>query len=244
LTNTKTGHATAATRIGTTRSTIFSTNERLTKSTYAYQHLRRRILEGELEPGSRLLLRDLAQQMGLSIQPVRDAIKSLVSDGLAETESYRSATVTQISGSSVLDLLSARMWLEALAVQQAVPLHTETSLEAVKDALGDTAQLIGAHEGPLQYSHANRRLHEAVEAPAPEHLRALIYDLWEKLWETRRRSSLFSLEPTSTRSAYREHKELVAAVTGRDAQSAASAMMEHRESTLAAWRKALDKLSS
>ena len=52
-------------------------NQHLTKSTFAYHEMRRMILEGEIEPGTRLLLRDIADRLGLSIQPIRDAIKML-----------------------------------------------------------------------------------------------------------------------------------------------------------------------
>jgi DNA-binding GntR family transcriptional regulator len=217
-------------------------NQHLTKSTYAYQELRRMILEGELEPGTRLLLRNVAEQLGLSIQPIRDAIKMLERDGLVDTESHRGATVTQISVDAVIELISVRLWLEILAVEEAVPGHSEESLAAVKAAMASAEQILETQGDGLAYSQANRRLHEAIEAPAPPHLRDLIAYLWEQLWRARRRMSLFSLAPTSARAAQREHRALVAAVTRGDAEAAAAAMARHRESTLAAWRKALASL--
>jgi len=54
----------------------------LTKTDYAYTELRRRILDGELAPGERLLLRQLAEELGISVMPVRDAIRLLERDGL------------------------------------------------------------------------------------------------------------------------------------------------------------------
>ncbi|GEM_PF-2303336 len=215
-------------------------NQHLTKSNFAYHELRRMILEGEIEPGNRLLLRDTADRLGLSIQPIRDAIKLLERDGLVDSESHRGAVVTQISGETVCELISIRMWLEILAVEEAVPLHTPTSIQIVESALKADREL--ARGGGLAYSQANRRLHEAIEAPAPSLLRQLISDSWEHLWRERRRMSLFELEPTAGSSAQREHEAIVAALTQGDRKGAAEAMAQHRESTITAWRKALAAL--
>jgi DNA-binding GntR family transcriptional regulator len=205
--------------------------------------MRRLILEGEIEPGSRLLLRDIADRLGLSIQPIRDAIKMLERDGLVDTESHRGAVVTQISGGTITELIGIRMWLEVLAVEQAVPAHTEESARAAVEAL-ETAERELSKNAGLAYSQANRRLHEAIEAPAPLLLRQLISDTWEHMWRERRRMSLFTLEPTAGPAAQREHVAIVTAVTNGDAKGAAAAMARHRDSTLVAWYKALATLSA
>lgn len=166
-------------------------NQHLTKSTFAYQEMRRLILEGELEPGQRLILRDIAARLGLSIQPIRDAIKMLERDGLVDTESHRGAIVTQISGETITELIGVRMWLEILATEEAVPAHTAESVHVMQDAL-ETAEQELARGGGLAYSQANRRLHEAIQAPAPALIRQLISDSWEHLWRERRRMSLSS----------------------------------------------------
>ena len=218
-------------------------NQHLTKSTFAYHEMRRMIMEGEIEPGTRLLLRDIADRLSLSIQPIRDAIKMLERDGLVDTESHRGAVVTQISGETITELIGVRMWLEILAVEESVPAHTDESVRASQEAL-ELAEHELARGGGLAYSQANRRLHEAIEAPAPPLLRQLIVDSWEHLWRERRRMSLFSLQPTACPSAQREHVAIVSAIARRDAKGAAAAMATHRESTLAAWRKALAELPS
>jgi DNA-binding GntR family transcriptional regulator len=213
-------------------------NQHLTKSTFAYQEMRRMILESEIEPGQRLILRDIAAQLGLSIQPIRDAIKMLERDGLVDTESHRGAIVTQISGETITELIGLRMWLEILATEEAVPEHTPVSVAAMQEALEIAEQEL-ARGGGLAYSLANRRLHEAIEAPAPGLIRQLISDSWEHLWRERRRMSLFELQPAAGPSAQREHIEIVTAVARGDAKGAAQAMAVHRDSTLAAWRSAL-----
>jgi DNA-binding GntR family transcriptional regulator len=217
-----------------------STNAQpLTKSEFAYQELRRRIVDAKLAPGTRLLLRPLAEELGLSVMPVRDALRMLEADGLVTLETHRGATVTQIPREEVLQIIGMRLWLEILAVREAVPLHTPASLKRVEKFLAQAEQAMEAGDGRA-YTRANRALHEAIEAPAPEPIRQLVSDLWERLWQTRRRTALFERLPHRIPGAQSEHHAIVKAIRDGDADAAGAAMARHRESTLAAWPEALD----
>jgi DNA-binding GntR family transcriptional regulator len=214
----------------------------ITKSEYAYHELRRRILDGEFRPGQRLLLRPVADELGLSVMPVRDAMRMLERDGLVTTQSHRGATVTPLSSSLIADAISIRMWLEVLAVRQAVPRHTPESCDEIRTLYTEADRVLDEGDG-LAYAGANRRLHEAIERPASEALRTMITDTWERLWQARRRMSLFSVLPDSRASAQLEHRELVAAVEAGDVAGAGAVMERHRESTLVAWEAALATLA-
>jgi DNA-binding GntR family transcriptional regulator len=210
----------------------------LTKSEFAYQELRRRILDDKIPPGTRLLLRPLAEELGLSVMPVRDALRMLEGDGLVTLESHRGATVTEISREAVLHTISMRMWIEVLAVREATPRHTEASMKRVEKILADAEKAVEAHDGAA-FTQANRRLHEAIEAPAPEPIRQLVRDLWERLWQTRRRTALFVTLPQRIPDAQEDHRTIVAAMRAGDADAAGAAMERHRVSTLRAWEEAL-----
>jgi DNA-binding GntR family transcriptional regulator len=214
----------------------------LTKTDFAYRELRRQILDGELPAGERLLLRPLADKLGLSVMPIRDALRMLERDGLVDSQTHRGATVTRISPEAILDMISIRMWLEVLAVREAVPRHTDDSLARVEEALADAEKTAPSGDA-LEFARANRTLHELVEAPAPAALREMIDDAWERVWQARRRMSLFSLVPGIAITAQRDHVELVDAVRRRDAAAASAAMERHRESTLESWRSALGELT-
>ncbi len=206
----------------------------LTKTDYAYAQLRRRILDGDLAPGERLLLRRLAADLGTSVMPVRDAIRLLERDGLVTTESHRGATVTTISRDAIIDAISIRMWLEVLAVREATLLHTDETIAVAARALLEAERAAATRQG-LEYTHANRAVHEALEAPATPAVRQLIDETWDRLWQVRRRMSLFVLSADRIAGAEVEHRDLFEAVRRRDADAAADAMARHRESTLAAW---------
>jgi DNA-binding GntR family transcriptional regulator len=213
----------------------------LTKSEYAYAELRRRIVEGELAPGTRLRLKPLADRLGLSVMPVREAVKMLERDGLVEAQSHRGATVTTISREDVIEVLSVRMWLEVLAVRDATPHHTAATLEHVRRGLAAAEK--AAPRGGLAYAQANRALHEAIEAPAAPLSRQLISELWDRVWQTRRSMSLFVLAPDRIAGAEQDHLEIFEAVERGDAEAAAEAMSRHRESSLRAWDDVLDRAS-
>lgn len=212
--------------------------QHLTKSEFAYHELRRRIVDDEIAPGTRLLLRPLADELGLSVMPVRDALRMLEGEGLVTLESHRGATVTQISRDSVLEIIGMRMWMEVLAVVEATERHTPKSLERVQEILREAEEAMRDGDGAA-YTAANRRLHEEIEAPAPELIRQLIRDLWERLWQTRRRVALYETLPDRMPAAQEEHAALVEALVARDAEAAREAMERHRSSTLEAWERAL-----
>ena len=210
----------------------------LSKSDYAYQELRRRILDNRIAPGTRLMLRPLAEELGLSVMPVRDALRMLEGDGLVTLESHRGATVTQISKEAILQIIGMRRGMEVLAVREATPRHTAASLRRVEKILAEAEEAMSRGDG-LAYTQANRRLHEAIEEPAPEPIHQLVRDLWERLWQTRRRTALFVTLPHRMPAAQEEHRRLVEAVLAGDADAAGAAMERHRASTLEAWREAL-----
>jgi DNA-binding GntR family transcriptional regulator len=214
------------------------THAHLTKSEYAYQELRRRILEDELAPGERLMLRPLADELGLSVMPVRDALRMLEGDGLVTLESHRGATVTDISRDAVLETISARMWLEVLAVQEAAARHTDASMRAVEKAIAAARGAAEKSDGAA-FTRANRDLHEAIEGPASETLKELIRELWERLWQVRRRVALYTTVPERIPEAQAEHEAIVAGLRERDPAAAGAAMEQHRHSTLSAWEQAL-----
>jgi DNA-binding GntR family transcriptional regulator len=210
----------------------------LTKRDYAHVELRRRILDGALAPGTRLLLRPIAEELGVSVMPVRDAIRLLERDGLVTVENHRGATVTQIPRETVVESVGIRMWLEVLAVREATPSHTAQTLATAERALGE-AEGAAASGQPLAYAHANRAVHRALEAAAADPLRQLIEELWDRFWQVRRSMSLFVIAPQRIAAAESEHREIFEAIRSGDAEAAARAMAVHRDNSLAAWETAL-----
>ncbi len=90
----------------------------LTKQQAIYQHLKDRILEGRLAPGHRLIIDELAAQLGLSIIPVREALHLLQAERLVEIRPHAGATVAPITPSNIEEVFTILEGMEAVAVRR------------------------------------------------------------------------------------------------------------------------------
>jgi DNA-binding GntR family transcriptional regulator len=104
------------------------------KSQAIYQALRERILASDIEPGSRLKLREIGNQYGTSDIPVREAMRMLERDGLVETSPYVGARVTTLTAKEVAETYFIRAHLESIATGLAAERITDSEL-AELDAL-------------------------------------------------------------------------------------------------------------
>ena len=208
------------------------------KGEAAREALRSMILSGELEPGSRLRLRDLAEELELSIMPVRDALRALEAEGLVVSFEHRGARVSQTSPEEILELAALRMWIQVLAVRIATPRHDEKTLAPARKALDAQRSALRAGNGP-RFIESNRRFHEALEAPAGPLINGLISDLWNRLWQARRSTALFVVQPGQMSTAHKDHTAILDAVVAGDADRAVALFEAHGVSALDAWRRAL-----
>ena len=94
-------------------------NDALPLRDVVFDTLRQAILDGTLQPGERLMELHLAQQLGVSRTPVREALRKLELEGLVLNIPRRGAVVAQITQKDLEDVLEVRAALEELAVRQA-----------------------------------------------------------------------------------------------------------------------------
>ena len=93
-----------------------------------YEQLKNQILEGKIAPGTRMMEVNLAEEMGVSRTPVREAIRKLEKDGLVVIEPRRGAYASEISVQDIIDTLTVRSNLEALAASIAAEYIQEEEL--------------------------------------------------------------------------------------------------------------------
>ncbi|MBC7279618.1 GntR family transcriptional regulator [Nocardioides sp.] len=91
---------------------------RLRAADQVYDGVAGRIFSGELRAGARLRIRDLAEDAGTSVMPVREAIQQLVKNGLAVSEPHRGARVREFTTRELIDIYDARSILEIEAVRR------------------------------------------------------------------------------------------------------------------------------
>ena len=191
--------------------------------------LRRRIIDGAYEPGHRLTEERLADDFGVSRNPVREAIRVLEAEGFLRAQPRRGAVVAQMSVQDVEDLFDVRMSLEELAARLAAQrLGPDDS--AVLTKLLTTAQTT---RRMADLAALNTRFHAAVCALAGNRLlTGLMESLHGRLQWVYRQSVA-----TRAEDSWAEHRELAAAILSKDAEAAGRAARSHvlaaRESALA-----------
>ena len=120
----------------------------------ALERLREAIIMGELTPGTPLRLEDLARSLGMSISPIREAVRQLEALGLAEHVPHHGAKVMGLDVEELRELFSIRLALESMALRRAAELFDAADEEAARAHLtacdaarqrGDTRAGVRAH---------------------------------------------------------------------------------------------------
>ena len=198
--------------------------ENLTLWQRVYDHLQGEILAGRLGPGAELAEVALAEQLGVSRGPIREAIRRLASEGLVTVRPRRGAVVSLLSKEEFLELYQVREALEMMAVRLAVPRLQPTDIAALQ-ALID-AMAAHAERGQVaEFFEANAVFHaRLVDASGNAKLGELYRQLLDQLGRYRTRS--LRLRGNLQRSVA-EHAAILRAAKRGDADRASHLMSEH-----------------
>ena len=195
-----------------------------------FHKLRDAILDGTLEPGQWLRQEPLAQELGVSQMPVREALKRLVAEGLAVRIPYKGVQVVQFSPEDIVDMVTVRMVLESLAVRFATPLIAVEELERLKENLREAAGYT-SQEQMEKRRQLNTEFHLTIcRASGRRYLVRQVETLWGwfpsvMLYEGMRRQE--ELSPVRLERESQEHWALVRALERRDAGQAEEETRRH-----------------
>jgi DNA-binding GntR family transcriptional regulator len=186
--------------------------------------LRRVIASGRVPPGSPIPLDDVAAFFGVSLIPVREALKTLLGEGLLEHQPRLGYTVTALSQAELDELYVVRGALEAAALEAAVRQSTPSDHDratAVHDALGRAV----AADDAVGFQRASREFHEALLSPCrmPRllHMLDIAWNLTEPVQTMMRTTE-------EDRAGMREdHQLMLDAFVARDAEALKSAADAH-----------------
>ncbi len=191
--------------------------------------LRRAITNGELRPGDRIGQEAVASRIGVSLIPVREALRILESEGLATYAPRRGYTVTQLDLADLAEIYRLRALVENDVVRRGLPLATDLDLDAIAKA--EHACRDAAAEGDIAGElAANRRFHFLLYAiGASDHALRLIAGLWDA---TEAYRALYYDLPDGQEETDRAHRAIVDAATARDAHRCVAALDAHRNHAL------------
>jgi DNA-binding GntR family transcriptional regulator len=200
------------------------------KADHAYETILQSILDGEYEPGERLVIERLARELGVSVVPVREAIRRLEADGYVTFTRNIGATVTAIDLDRYPETIEAVAAIEGIAIGLAAPHLTTTDLRRaheVNDRLRDSLTKFD----PTQFTRLNRRFHEILYGACPNrHILAILEREWALLDTTRR--SAFTYIPERAARSVQEHDDLLEMIErGATAADIERFARDHRMST-------------
>jgi DNA-binding GntR family transcriptional regulator len=200
-----------------------------TSAQHAVEGLRRALVSGELKPGDRVRQEELAEALGVSLAPVREALATLEQEGQVTYLPRRGYFVTELEIGDVREIYELRALLEERAARRALPLLDEDALERIERAARECVE--AAAEGGIGAElAANRRFHFGVLAsPDQVHTLRLIRLLWDST-ETYR--ALYYNSPPAREDSARAHEEILDAIRARDANRLVAALAAHREAAL------------
>ena len=197
----------------------------------AYAQIRAMILEQEMAPGTRLSQLELADQLGISRTPVREALRRLAGEGLVDALPQRGFRVADLGLEAVMRRLEVRMLLEPGVARLAATRRQPADLVALRESIALEAD---AHEAPAIHD-ASRLFH--MNLAHATHNAAIVATL-DSLWisEVGRRLLVRRAGTADWRHAdISEHQAILDAVQRGDGEQAERLVREHIDSALRHW---------
>ena len=207
-----------------------------TTAQHALDALRRAIVAGELRPGARVGQDEFAQQLGVSIAPVREALRILEQEGQVTYLPRRGYFVTALEIADLEEIYGLRAVLEGRAARDALASLDEPELERIALAARDFVNAVDGGDVAAELE-ANRRFHLAIlDSPDHPHTMRVIRQLWDSTEAYR--ALYYNLED-ERRSAVVAHDRILAALRERDAERLVTELAAHRERALTVLRQVL-----
>ncbi|MCL6638446.1 MAG: GntR family transcriptional regulator [Firmicutes bacterium] len=191
-----------------------------------FESLREAIILGRLKPGERLMEIQLAEEMGVSRTPVREAIRKLELEGFVAMVPRKGAYVAGISVKDIVDVFEIRAALEALAAGLAAERITEEELDLLERSLVKISES-STDDDINAIVAGDINFHDIIyKASRNQRLVQIITHLQEQIHRFRMTSLS---QPGRTKVALDEHKKIVEAISDRNAELAQQLAREHIE---------------
>ncbi len=203
------------------------------KSQLAYRWIHERIASGVFGPGYRLVLSSLAEDLAMSVVPVREAIRALTAEGLVTFERNVGARVARVDGAQYRFSMQAISLLESAATALAAPFLTVEDLDRTR-RLNDVVRRGLPDLDPRVFREANQALHSTLYAKCPNpRLLEMIRGEWVKLGHLR--GSASGIAPGRAAEVVLEHEALIDLIEGgAPPEDVERAARHHRDGSLSA----------
>ena len=209
------------------------------KTNYEFvrQTLRSEIIEGVIEPGSRLLQTELAKRLDVSTTPVREALQDLAREGLVLLDPHRGAVVRKLSLAEVREIYELRMVLEPMLLRKAVSELDSKDLDHAQRLY----ERMETEQDVSMWAELNREFHHTLDAPAKG---TRLGDLVASLRDNSIPYVALSLAKLHQRAdSNAEHAELITHLRDGDIDFAERLTRDHLAATISAIEESSSTLS-
>jgi DNA-binding GntR family transcriptional regulator len=213
-------------------------NEVRSKKDLVSAEIRAAILNGELAPGMRLVIEDLAEKLGVSTIPVREALQQLHGDGYVVFEPFIGARVSEIAAESIVEVFTLLEAMEVISSRRACERLEPQELVELESIVTNLDILTS---DPEAWSRENRRFHEFICAHAGTQLVAgliaKVLDHWDRL----HRHFLKEVFADHLPIAQKQHWQIFRAIRSGNCDLVEKLVRRHNQSALRAYRDYLQK---
>ncbi len=190
-----------------------------------YERLREEIINRKFIPGEKITIRQIAELYGVSVMPVREALRQLQSEGLVKYD-RRGVTIKQLSAFEIQQIIEIRSRLEILAVEWALP-HLKKEHEIkFEEIINEMDHHIGDVD---QWRMLNRKFHlELYAVSGSLQLQQIIENLWVSIEPYMR---LYTSTVASLEFAQKQHHEILGALKNKDFDKLSTLLSTHLDHT-------------
>lgn len=187
--------------------------------------LRKAIVAGDFRPGQKVLQEEIAARIGVSLAPVREALRALEQEGQVVYRPRRGYFITELRVEDLQEIYALRRLLEERALRGTLPTLDDEAIERITAAARDCAEAAERGDVPAELE-ANRRFHFGMlDGPDQVHTMRLIKRLWDS---TENYRAIYYNSPEERSAATEAHEEILDAVVRRSADEVIAALDEHR----------------
>jgi DNA-binding GntR family transcriptional regulator len=193
----------------------------MTKARAVYSELRRKILNGELTPGHEVNQEAMAASLGVSITPLREALRRLEMEGLVQLKAHRTVVIPPLTRAELVELYIIRTELDSLAARLAADAASNEEVAAI----ASLARQKPARD-PVNQLELNRTFHRAIYSACGN---ASLITYLDQLWDRtdRYRLILIKQEFGEGPISPKEHVDIADAISQRNAARAGQLMHDH-----------------
>ena len=211
------------------------------KNEQIYDLLKAKILHGEFAPGEALVIDTLAEELGVSQIPIREALRQLEATGFVQIAPYVGARTTELQASSMREIFALLETTEIVSGREACTLMTDADIDEVERMVQAMADML---DDPDAWSEHNKQLHQYICQKAKMDIVGKVLMLALDHWDRLRRYYLDDVFAQRMNVRQIEHEKLLVALRQRDPDELERIMRNHNRESVQSYLAHLERTNA